>query len=83
MLITGLSVAAGLLVLVLLFKPIFGGLDGFMECVRFWFTPDVFSLFRGEWGEDFWAEMKLGIWLGLGAASGYAAKIGLEKLLSQ
>lgn len=35
----------------------------FFECVRFWITPDVISWFRGEWVEDWWAEMKLLIWL--------------------
>jgi hypothetical protein len=35
----------------------------FLECVRFWFTPDWISLFRGEWGEDRWDTFKLAIFL--------------------
>lgn len=42
---------------------IFGALDDFWEAVRFWLTPDIISLFRGEWGEDCWGEMKLGLWI--------------------
>jgi len=37
--------------------------DDFWESVRFWLTPDILSLFRGEWGEDWWGEMKLGLWI--------------------
>lgn len=36
----------------------------FGDAIRFWLTPDLISLIRGEWGEDWWAEMKLGIWAG-------------------
>jgi hypothetical protein len=37
--------------------------DEFKEAVIFWFTPNVISLFRGEYWDDRWAEMKLGLWL--------------------
>lgn len=80
MVITVVAILAGVLVLVGLFKPFFGGTDGFLECLRFWFTPDVVSLFRGEWGEDQWAEMKIGFWLFLGVISGLAVYTGLERL---
>lgn len=29
-------------------------------------TPDIISAFKGEWTEDTWNEMKLGLWIGLG-----------------
>jgi len=32
-----------------------------LTCIRFWLTPDIISMFRGEWGADFWATMRLGI----------------------
>jgi len=73
---------AGIIVLALLFKPVFGDASQFWECVRFWFTPDVFSLFRGEWAADRWAEMKLGFWLLCGAAAGFGAYAGVTQLLS-
>jgi len=37
----------------------FDDFDGFFECIKFWFTPDWISLFRGEYFDDRWAEMKL------------------------
>ena len=40
-----LGVLAGIGVMVLLFKPLFGDKEGFIDCVKFWFTPDIFSIF--------------------------------------
>lgn len=49
-------------------KLFFGDWAGFWEVVRFWFTPDIISAFRGEYWEDWSAELKLGIFLvGCGA----------------
>ena len=33
-------------------KTWFGGWRGFVESLRFWFTPDIVSLFRGEYWQD-------------------------------
>jgi hypothetical protein len=74
------GIIAGIAVLVLFFKPVFGDAGCFWECVRFWLTPDILSLFRGEWGEDWWAEMKLGVWLFCGGAIGFAVYCGVSKL---
>jgi hypothetical protein len=74
--------AVGIGVLVLLFGPIFGNTGNFWECVRFWFTPDTWSLFRGEWAEDWLAEMRLGAWLFFGGGCGYAVYWGLSHLLT-
>ncbi len=41
----------------------FNSWDEFGEAVRFWITPDLFSAFRGEFAADWWAEIKLGIWV--------------------
>ena len=60
----------GVAVLVLLFKPFFGAREGFFQCVKFWFTPDIISAFRGEYHED---------WLAAGAATGFGACYGLLK----
>ena len=69
-----LSVLAGigvtLAVGAVLFGFFFDGLDDFLECVRYYFTPDILSLFRGEYSEDWWAELKLGLWIGLSVGSG-------------
>ena len=37
--------------------------DDFTDSIRYILTPDIVSLFRGEAVEDFWAEMKAGIWV--------------------
>jgi len=50
-------------VYLVLAKIIFRNLEGFADAIRFWLTPDLFSAARGEYFEDRWAEMKLGVWL--------------------
>ena len=50
----------------------FGSWGDFWECVRFWITPDIISLFRGEYFEDQWAQLKLFIFLIVNAATVYA-----------
>ena len=75
-----IGIIAGIAVLAILFKPIFGGASGFFECVRFWLTPDIFSLVRGEWGKDWGAEMKMGFWLICGGGVGFAVFKGVSKL---
>jgi len=48
----------------LMAKVFFKDLDDFLESVRFWFTPNIFSAFRGEYMDDLFAEMKLILWIG-------------------
>ena len=36
---------------------------GFIECAKFWLTPDIFSAFQGQYWEDQWGEMKLWVWV--------------------
>jgi len=76
-----IGVLVGIGVMVVTFKPFFGDRDGFVGCLKFYLTPDVISLFRGRWGEDRWAEMKLGVWLVLGVLGGLAVVAGLKHLL--
>lgn len=47
---------------VLVGKAVFGSWDEFVDAVRFWLTPDLLSAIRGDWADDFWAEMKLWVW---------------------
>jgi hypothetical protein len=75
-----LAVIAGTAVLVLLFRPFFGDKDGFFECIKFWFTPDIFSLFFGKYFHDIFSEMKLGLWIFCGVITGIGVHIGLMKL---
>jgi hypothetical protein len=37
--------------------------SGFWECLRFWITPDIVSMVKGEFSDDFWAEMKIFWWI--------------------
>lgn len=52
--------------------------DEFVEAVKFYITPDIFSLFRGEFVDDLWAEYKLGFW-----AAGCFASVFVEGYLIQ
>lgn len=66
-----LGVFGGLAVAYMLYKLLFDTLDEFWDCVRFWFTPEIISLFRGQYYEDMWAELKLVIWLVVSIGCGY------------
>ncbi len=46
--------------------------EDFFEAIRFWFTPDIISLFRGELLDDFWEGIKLGFFLTVCSAVVYA-----------
>lgn len=70
--------SAGFFAAAILFKSFFKTKDDFFDCMRFWFTPDIISAFRGEFFDDHWAEFKLFIWVGLSICVGY----GAYKLLS-
>ena len=81
-LVTGAGWSVGIIVLVLLFKPIFDNKEEFWECVSYWFTPDFFSFFKGEAGADFIAELKLGLWVALGIGAGIGTSAGVRYLLA-
>ena len=66
-----LGFLSGVITAFLLFKVIFSGKDDFFDCVKFWFTPDIVSMFRGDYWDDHWAEFKLIIWLAVSFAVGY------------
>ncbi|HEX4350730.1 MAG TPA: hypothetical protein VH251_10090 [Verrucomicrobiae bacterium] len=63
------ALGLGLFVAFCFFKPIFGDWEGFWECVKFWFTPDIICLFRGQWQEQDWSELKLFLWFALSAGT--------------
>src|SRR5580765_4863431 len=67
------SVALSVLCGLAFFRLFFSDLSDFLECIRYWFQPDIISFFRGEWGEDQWCTMKLFLFLVLSAAPGFAA----------
>ncbi|SNT15296.1 hypothetical protein SAMN05446037_104521 [Anaerovirgula multivorans] len=45
------------------FKTFFSGTEDFNESLRYSFTPDLISLFRGEYWKDRFAQMKLSFFL--------------------
>ena len=59
----------------------FDGWAGFAECIRYWFTPDIWSMFRGEWSEDFFAELKLGAFFFLWGACVFGEHLLLSKFV--
>ncbi|MGI0116506.1 hypothetical protein [Zooshikella sp. RANM57] len=54
-----------------MYKLLFGDKDELIECIKFWFTPDIISMFRGTYWEDHWAEFKIFIWLGSAGVVAY------------
>lgn len=66
-----LSIIVSLAVGYILYKLLFDDLDEFLHCVKFWLTPDIISLFRGQYYEDMWAEIKLILWLAITIGCGY------------
>ena len=61
------AIAAALVTAALLYTLLFEDWEEFTECVKFYLTPDIISLFRGKFWEDYWAETKLALWLGISA----------------
>ena len=64
------GVAVTLLAARVLFRLFFSDNDDFWECVRFTFTPDIISLFRGEYFQDVTKSFKLSAWIIASVGSG-------------
>ena len=73
-----ISIAAGVIIAALLFRLFFKGFSDFIECLRFYFQPNIISLFRGELVDDFWGSLRLGVWvvLSLIVTVGTYVKVG-------
>jgi len=67
-------------VMVVTFKRFFGDMAGFLNCLKFWATPDSVSWVKGEYHEDCHAEFVLFLWIALGAAVGAGVFYGLTVL---
>ena len=57
----------------LLFNIVFSSKDDFIDSVKYYFTPDVWSVFKGEFHQGSVAQGKLFIWLALSGLVGYGA----------
>ena len=64
------AIAAALVTAALLYTLLFEDWEELTECVKLYLTPDIISLFRGKFWEDYWAETKLALWLGISALVG-------------
>ena len=57
----------------------FGSWGNFWECIIFWFKPDLWSAFDGEFFDDWFAELKLGIFIAACGACVYAEYALIDK----
>ena len=65
-----------------LFRWIFDDWQAFLDCLRLSLTPDLISLFRGEYWEDLKQSFKLTLFLAAALGSGALTYPGAERLLA-
>lgn len=75
---TAALIALNVPVYVLLGRAFFGDWGGFFKSLRFLFTPDIISAFRGEFHEDQWESLRFFVWLVACAAAVLAEAQGLR-----
>src|SRR5262245_16142905 len=61
---------AGVAMAALFFKTFFKDWSGFRECIVYAMKPDWISWFQGQGVEDWWGELKLGVWIAISVISG-------------
>ncbi|OHB75953.1 MAG: hypothetical protein A2Z34_01220 [Planctomycetes bacterium RBG_16_59_8] len=66
------GIAAAVGVWIVLFKPFFGDLHGFLGCMRWGNTSRIQSALRGEYWDDPWGGIKILVWMALGAVGGFS-----------
>ncbi len=77
----GLLAILDIVLFIFLGKVFFGDLNGFFDCLRFWLQPDFISWFRGEAMEDFFGELKLGLYVVLCGAIVFGEFVLASKFL--
>lgn len=75
------AVVVGTFVLFGSFRFFFQCREDFFDAIRHSFTPDIISMFRGEWAQDQWNELKLFFWIGIAGFAAYGAFNFTESLL--
>lgn len=63
-----------------LYRTIFDDSQDFWDCVTFSLTPDLFSLFRGQYWEDQIKSFKLGLFVSATIGSGVVVGLLLHHL---
>jgi len=76
------GVAAGLLTLALLYRLFFRDSEELFEAIGYWFKPDMWSLFKGEFAADWFAEAKLGLWIGISSIVGFGVYAVVADMIS-
>ena len=75
-----IGVLAGIGMLWLTFRLMFPSNDEFAESVKYSFTPNLISLFKGEYGKDVMAELRLVGWIFFGGVIGFMAALIVDGL---
>ena len=61
-------------------KVLFEDWQGFFDALRFLLTPEIFSMFNGEYWDDVWAELKLGVFVAGCAGCVFTEFVLIQKL---
>ena len=73
-----MAVAAALVAGRYLFRFLFEDAEDFHECVRYAFTPNIVSMFRGDYANDVAKSFKLGLYLTLMTVAGILTHRGVS-----
>lgn len=76
--ILGIAIACGLCMLALSYWVMFTDYDDFCDCISYAIQPDIYSWYKGELGEDWWAEMRIYLWLAVSSAAGFGVHFALS-----
>lgn len=72
------AILASLANAAMLYYLLFKDFDDFVESVKYCFTPNIISAFKGKWLEDAWAEIKILIFLGVSLLVGILTYINIK-----
>jgi hypothetical protein len=75
-------IAANIPLYYLFYRFLFSDLDEFFQAIFYWFKPDLWSLFDGSFMEDFWAELKLGLFFVLCGGFVFLELQGIGQLMA-
>ena len=63
-----------------IYRLLFENWDDFCECLKYSVTPDIVSMFRGEYGQDFTQSLKLSLFLFMTFGSGVLTWLGIASI---
>lgn len=69
-----LGIFTGITIAILSFRVFFDSKQDFFKCLEYCFTPNMISWIRGEYGKDFWCELKTVMWIFFSFLCGYGAR---------